>query len=284
LQWNCCNATSWLLPFSLKFFVMPLHAAWQQVTQYCCGWPCICAHDATAVVACLRLSPVNCWHLRIFLYVSWYNGAAIALHLCAGATCLPSPLVDCCHSYYFKFFLIKVVGIVAAVATIDCLMRSLVARTLLQSPATTYGNAIAHCWQHLLCCYGNSWCNGAATCCDTAASTPGSVFSCVSSLFQPLPPIDCCFQIIIIAIAVITVDWWVTHCWQHLLLRPATRWCHSFSIATASAMSWQQMMQTYHMPWHCCQWPIPLPGSVAHSHQLIVIVILKLLFLMNKCC
>jgi len=28
--------------------------------------------------------------------------------------------------------------------------------TLLQSPATTYGNAIARCWQHLLRCRSNS--------------------------------------------------------------------------------------------------------------------------------
>jgi len=158
--------------------------------------------------------------------------------------------------------------------------------TLLQSPATTYGNARGRCWQHLLRHHGNSWCNAAATRCDTAASTPGSLFSCISSLSQLLPPIDCHFQILIIAL--LLPRWlfalWVTHCWQHLVLSPTTRWCRSLSIATASAMPLQQMMQTYLMPWHCCQWPVLLPCSVAHSHRLIVVIILKLLFLMNKCC
>ncbi len=40
---DCC------LP--IKFSLLPLHAARQQLPQWCCCWPCICARDAAAVVA-----------------------------------------------------------------------------------------------------------------------------------------------------------------------------------------------------------------------------------------
>jgi len=259
LQQNCCNATSWLLPFSLKFSLMPSHAAWQQVPQCCCGWPCICASDATAAVACLLLLLVNCWHLRIFLYFSWYDGAAIELHLCAGATCLLHHqlivvihiILNCslsishcmartrwCHdtvafdTLHMMPLLCCLLAIVsswllpfkhAATTCLDTDWLSIVKlkllfliskwlalllllplsifwcshsflATLLQGSVTIYGNALACCRQ---------------PCCATAATAdamlqlhaatllPLPLDHCstsTSSLFQPLPPIDCRFQ------------------------------------------------------------------------------------------
>jgi len=178
-------------------------------------------HVMPLLVDCLLLSLINCWHIRIF----WYDGAAIALHLCTGATCLPSPPVDCCHSYYFKFFLMlsishcwqdavitilvldshrAVIILAVAVSNIN-LFDTITCCKGLPLPAVTTINCLMwsltgkpHHWlpvpDAIACCMAtaaamphNSCCNATATGCDAVATDPLSPFFCLS--LSPVNPV-----------------------------------------------------------------------------------------------